>query len=66
MNNFYSASFLYFLLYSKVKVMKKYRIKITKKYIFDLDDKSNKNIFDQVNFVLYETEILDMPYVKKT
>lgn len=45
--------------------MKKYRIKITKKYIFDLDDKSNKNIFDQVNFVLYETEILDMPYVKK-
>lgn len=46
--------------------MKKYRIKITKKYIFDLDDNSKKNIFDQVNFVLYETKILDMPYVKKT
>lgn len=66
MNNFYSPSFLYFLLYSKVKVMKKYRIKITKKYIFDLDDKSKKNIFDQVDFVLYETKILDMPYVRKT
>ena len=38
--------------------MKKYKIRITKKYTFTLDG-------DQVNTIMNESNILDLPYVRK-
>lgn len=45
--------------------MKRYRIKIVKKYSFDLDGKDTDDINDKVNTIMNESHILDLPYVKK-
>ena len=44
--------------------MKKYKIRITKKYTFTLDGDRN-DINNQVNTIMNESNILDLPYVRK-
>lgn len=45
--------------------MKRYRVKIIKKYTFDLSGENKEDINSQVNTVMNESHILDLPYVKK-
>lgn len=45
--------------------MKRYRIRVIKKYIFDLDGESKADINSQLNTIMNESHILDLPYVKK-
>lgn len=45
--------------------MKRYRIKIIKKYTFDLSGENKEDVNSQVNTVMSESHILDLPYVKK-
>lgn len=45
--------------------MKRYRIKIIKKYTFDLSGENKEDVNSQVNTVMNESHILDLPYVKK-
>lgn len=45
--------------------MKRYRIKIEKKYVFDLDGVSTDDINNKVNTIMNESNILDLPYVRK-
>ena len=46
--------------------MKKYKIKLIKKYSFVLDGENKKDIENQVNTIMQENNILDLPYVKKS
>ena len=46
--------------------MKKYKIKLIKKYSFVLDGENKKDIENQVNIILQENNILDLPYVRKS
>lgn len=45
--------------------MKRYRIKLIKYYTFDLDDKSKEGVKEQIDYILTETNLLEMPYIKK-
>ena len=45
--------------------MKKYKIKITKKYTFTLDGEDRNDINNQVSTIMNESNILDLPYVRK-
>lgn len=45
--------------------MGRYRIKIIKKYSFDLDGKNSEDINNQVDTIMNESHILDLPYVVK-
>lgn len=45
--------------------MKKYKIRITKKYTFTLDGEDRNDINNQVNTIINESNILDLPYVRK-
>lgn len=45
--------------------MKRYRIKITKKYTFDLSGENKEDVSNQVDTVMNESHILDLPYVRK-
>ena len=45
--------------------MKKYKIKITKKYTFTLDGEDRNDINNQVNTIMNESNILALPYVRK-
>lgn len=46
--------------------MKKYKIKLIKKYSFVLDGENKKDIETQVNTIMQENNILDLPYVRKS
>lgn len=46
--------------------MKKYKIKLIKKYTFVLDGENKKDIENQVNTIMQENNILDLPYVRKS
>ncbi len=46
--------------------MKKYKIKLIKKYSFVLDGENKKDIENQVNTIMQENNILDLPYVRKS
>lgn len=46
--------------------MKKYKIKLIKKYSFVLDEENKKDIENQVNTIMQENNILDLPYVRKS
>ena len=46
--------------------MKKYKIKLIKKYTFVLDGENKKDIENQVNTIMQENNILDLPYVIKS
>lgn len=45
--------------------MKKFKIKVTKKYSFTLEGDTKEDINNQVNNIINETRILDLPYVRK-
>ena len=45
--------------------MERYRIKIIKKYKFDLSGEYKEDISSQVNTIMNESHILDLPYVTK-
>lgn len=45
--------------------MKKYKIRITKKYTFTLDGEDRNDINNQVSTIMNESNILDLPYVRK-
>lgn len=45
--------------------MKRYKIKISKKYVFNLSGEDKEDINNQVNTIMNESNILDLPYVKK-
>lgn len=46
--------------------MKKYKIKLIKKYSFILDGENKKDIENQVKTIMQENNILDLPYVRKS
>ena len=46
--------------------MKKYKIKLIKKYSFLLDGENKKDLENQVNTIMQENNILDLPYVRKS
>lgn len=45
--------------------MNRYKVKLTKKYIFDLDGKNEENIREQVDYIMTQSKILDLPCVIK-
>ena len=45
--------------------MKKYKINVIKRYSFTLDGENKKKINDKVDSILNESQILDLPYVRK-
>lgn len=45
--------------------MNRYRINIKKNYVFDLNGTDKENVEKQVNEVMNESHILDLPYVNK-
>lgn len=45
--------------------MRRYKITIIKKYIFNLNGEDKENINNQVNTIMNESNILDLPYVRK-
>lgn len=45
--------------------MKKYKIKITKRYNFTLTGESRDDVNDMVDTIINESRILDLPHVRK-
>ena len=45
--------------------MERYKVVVIKKYVFDLDGKDKKEVMEQLDYIVNETKLLDMPYVKK-
>lgn len=45
--------------------MERYKVIVIKKYVFDLDGKDKKGVIEQLDYIVNETKLLDMPYVKK-
>ena len=45
--------------------MERYKVIVIKKYVFDLDGKDKKGVMEQLDYIVNETKLLDMPYVKK-
>ena len=45
--------------------MARYRIKIIKKYSFDLDGENTEDINNKVDTIMNESHVLDLPYVNK-
>lgn len=45
--------------------MNRYKVRVIKKYDFELDGKNEKNIQEQVEYIMTQTKILYMPYVRK-
>ena len=45
--------------------MERYKVVVIKKYVFDLDDQDKNGVVEQLDYIVNETKLLDMPYVKK-
>lgn len=45
--------------------MKKYKIKLVKRYSFTLEGEDKEYIRQQVNTIVNHTKILDLPYVRQ-
>lgn len=45
--------------------MKKYKVKVVKRYSFTLDGENKEDIQNQVNTIVNHSSILDLPYVRK-
>lgn len=45
--------------------MKRYKITIIKKYVFNLNGDDKENINNKVNTIMNESNILDLPYINK-
>ena len=48
-----------------MKMLRKYKVKLKRKFEFELDGSSKEDVKEQVNYIMSETKILEMPYVKK-
>lgn len=46
--------------------MDRYKVKLVKKYVFDLDGNNKSDIREQVDYIMTQSRILEMPYVDKT
>ena len=46
-------------------MLNRYRVRLTKKYDFDLDGTSEQDIREQVIYISDETQILKLPEVRK-
>lgn len=46
-------------------MLNRYKVKLIKKYEFELNDKTKKGIQEQVNYIISQTKLLEMPYVRK-
>lgn len=44
--------------------MNRYKIKLSKVYIFSLDGENKNSINDKIDYLLKKTKILDMPCIK--
>ena len=49
----------------RIFCVKKYKVKIVKRYSFTLDGENKLDIQNQVNTIVNHTKILDLPYVRK-
>ncbi len=47
-------------------MLNRYKVRVIKKYDFELDGKSEKDIQEQVAYIMTQTKILDLPEVRKT
>lgn len=47
-------------------MLNRYKIRVIKKYDFELDGKSEKDIKEQVDYIMTQTKILDLPEVRKS
>ncbi len=47
-------------------MLNRYKVRVIKKYDFELDGKSEKDIQEQVAYIMTQTKILDLPDVRKT
>ena len=45
--------------------MKKYKVKLVKRYSFTLEGENKEYIKEQVNTIVNRSKILDLPYVRK-
>ena len=45
--------------------MKRYKITIIKKYVFNFNGDDKENINNKVNTIMNESNILDLPYINK-
>ena len=45
--------------------MERYKVVVIKKFVFDLDGKDKNGVMEQLDYIVNETKLLDMPYVKK-
>lgn len=46
-------------------MLNRYRVRLTKKYDFNLDGTSEQDVREQVNYISEETQILKLPEVRK-
>ena len=46
-------------------MLSRYKVRLIKKYDFDLDGKSEKDIKEQVDYIKNHTKIIEKQYVKK-
>ena len=46
-------------------MLKRFKVKLKRKFEFELDGNSKDDIIEQVDYIMKETNILEMPYVKK-
>lgn len=49
----------------RIFCVKKYKVKIVKRYSFTLDGENKLDIQNQINTIVNHTSILDLPYVRK-
>lgn len=47
-------------------MLNRYKIRVIKKYDFELDGKSERDIKEQVDYIMTQTRILDLPEVRKS
>lgn len=47
-------------------MLNRYKIRVIKKYDFELDGKSEQDIKEQVDYIMTQTKILDLPEVRKS
>lgn len=45
--------------------MERYKVVVYKEYVFDLDGKDKKGVMEQLDYIVNQTKLLDMSYVKK-
>ena len=46
-------------------MLNRYKVKLIKRYDFELDGISEESVKEQVDYIMTQTNLLDMPYVEK-